>query len=514
MHRMFKYLVTIVSICFLITVPACQSNEPGHEKDDHAHGGGTSVTQWSDKTELFMEYPDLIAGEAATFVIHLSNMADFSAVTEGRLTCVFKSPAGKNFTYEETAPGRPGIYLPDVTINEAGNYELELRLTGPQVSDTILVSGVQVYESAEAVPHADEAEDGDLISFLKEQQWKIDFCTEPAANHSLTGAIPALGELLPKTQWHAEVPAPANGVMLADQNEQLPSIGQWVKKGAVLAVISPPTNSDNSLNKIRSEYLLARAEYERAQRLYDQQAIPEKRLEEARLLYEAQKASYDVIANQIDFGSPEDDKAAYTPHFHLKSPIDGFVESIHFHIGENVRSGETLFKITNPRRLLLKVNVPAARIAALQGASDASFKIEGYEQEYQVSRLNGRLLSIGSSIDEASRTVPVYFEFDNPGNILKIGMFAEASVKIGEPVQALAIPQSAIFDEDGTPVAYVHVEGESFSRRVLKTGISDLGYTQVLSGISAGERVVTIGGYQVRLASLSSSVPSGHGHPH
>ena len=72
----------------------------------------------------------------------------------------------------------------------------------------------------------------------------------------------------------------------------------------------------------------------------------------------------------------------------------------------------------------------------------------------------------------------------------------------------------AIFDDNGIPVAYVHVEGESFVKRILKTGIRDDGYTQIISGLAAGERVTTAGGYQVRLASLSTSVPVGHGHTH
>ena len=93
-------------------------------------------------------------------------------------------------------------------------------------------------------------------------------------------------------------------------------------------------------------------------------------------------------------------------------------------------------------------------------------------------------------------------------------MFAEVSVKTGETVEALAIPNSAIFDDNGTPIAYVHVEGESFAKRALTIGITDKGYTEILSGIAEGERVTTVGGYQVRLASLSTSVPSGHGHEH
>jgi hypothetical protein len=46
----------------------------------------SSVTMWTDSTELFMEYPPLIAGEDARFLIHLSDMKDFKAVTRGTLS--------------------------------------------------------------------------------------------------------------------------------------------------------------------------------------------------------------------------------------------------------------------------------------------------------------------------------------------------------------------------------------------------------------------------------------------
>jgi multidrug efflux pump subunit AcrA (membrane-fusion protein) len=93
------------------------------------------------------------------------------------------------------------------------------------------------------------------------------------------------------------------------------------------------------------------------------------------------------------------------------------------------------------------------------------------------------LISVGSMVEEKSRTVPVIFEVDNPNNKFKIGMFAEVAVQTGEAVETLAIPTSAIFDDSGTPVAYVHVEGEAFAKRVLQTGISDRGFTQILSGL-------------------------------
>ena len=92
-------------------------------------------------------------------------------------------------------------------------------------------------------------------------------------------------------------------------------------------------------------------------------------------------------------------------------------------------------------------------------------------------------------------------------------MFAQASVFTGKTAQGLSVPVSAILEEAGQSVAYVHTNGESFERRILQLGIRDANRVQVVSGLSVGERVVTKGAYQVRLAASSTSVPA-HGHTH
>ncbi|OGG51766.1 MAG: hypothetical protein A3F84_24285 [Candidatus Handelsmanbacteria bacterium RIFCSPLOWO2_12_FULL_64_10] len=511
---MFRKVYFTSGILMVALLSGCQGHSPD-EAAPRPKPGASSVTLWAEKTELFMEHQALIVGQERGFAVHLTDLKDFKPVTQGRLTCVFKKAGGGQVTVVSESPSYPGIFRPVAKFSEAGVYDMELRLEGGQVSDTIRVPGVRVFADEASVPHEEAAKAGEeLISFLKEQQWKIDFRTEPARRRALSGSIQAVGEILPKAQWHAEVPAPTSGVILADQNVNLPSVGTRVRKGTVLAVIAPPANTESSLNSIRNEYLLAKAEFERAQRLFEKQAIPRKRLDEARLRFEAKKASYEVIAQQVDFGPVRGDSEAALLHLHLKSPIDGVIGEIHFHLGQTVEAGQKLFTITNPERIWLKAQIPLALIARAKGVSGASFKVEGYEQAFNVDELNGRLVSVSSTVDEKSRTVPVIFELDNPDNRLKIGMFAEVSVRTGEAVEALAVPTSAIFDDSGTPVAYVQVEGEAFAKRALKTGVVDRGFTEILSGIAQDERVVTVGGYQVRLASLSTSVPTGHGHEH
>ena len=93
-------------------------------------------------------------------------------------------------------------------------------------------------------------------------------------------------------------------------------------------------------------------------------------------------------------------------------------------------------------------------------------------------------------------------------------MYAEVYIHEGQGEEYIAIPDSAIIDEDGLHTAYVQVEGQAFEKRILKTGITDGNYVQILEGLNEGERVVTQGAYQVRLAALSPESAIGQGHVH
>jgi multidrug efflux pump subunit AcrA (membrane-fusion protein) len=107
----------------------------------------------------------------------------------------------------------------------------------------------------------------------------------------------------------------------------------------------------------------------------------------------------------------------------------------------------------------------------------------------------------------------VIYEVANGDGTFRIGMNAQVGVGTGEGAQGVVIPSSAVLDEDGRPIAYVQADGERFEKRELTVGGADRDRTLVLSGIAAGERVVTGAAYQVRLASLSTAVPP-HGHEH
>jgi membrane fusion protein, heavy metal efflux system len=141
--------------------------------------------------------------------------------------------------------------------------------------------------------------------------------------------------------------------------------------------------------------------------------------------------------------------------------------------------------------------------------SGAGFTLEGSERRYEAAAV----LSVGSVIDPASRTLPVIYQIPNGDGSIKVGQNARVEIQTGQRVRGVVIPVTAVLDEDGRPVAYVQPEGESFEKRELKLGGRQGDRVLVLEGIKAGERVVTGAAYQVRLASLSTAVPA-HGHEH
>jgi len=142
----------------------------------------------------------------------------------------------------------------------------------------------------------------------------------------------------------------------------------------------------------------------------------------------------------------------------------------------------------------------------------ANFKTVYDGKVYDTQTLNGKLVSYGKNVNQEEHLIPIVFEIDNRGEIIP-GSLVEIFMRSNTIANALVIPVSALVEEQGTFYAYVQTAGESFEKRELKLGGSDGQQVQVLSGIANGERVVTKGSYQVKLATMSGAVPA-HGHEH
>jgi membrane fusion protein, heavy metal efflux system len=500
-----RQLAQLARAAALLAALACGNDQAAELAAAPPELPGRSVTLWTEKTELFMEYPALVVGMPDKFLVHLTALSDFSPLRSGSIRLVFEpKDGGEGFSVSQDTPRSPGIYGPIPDFPRPGLWTLRLVIDSPQVQDTLEIPDLRVYASAAEVPP--EAEDGEApgIGFLKEQQWKTpQFRTAFAHEGTVPAHIHATGEIIAVPGRSAEITAPVAGWLDASGLPAPLAPGQRVEAGQTLAFLVPALGeSGSTVAQARRALREAEEEHARAERLVQAEAIPARRLHEAKIQLDAAREAIAGLGGEG--GAPLPGKRVA-----IRSPIAGALTQIDLQLGRRVEAGAPLLGVLDASALWLRVDVPAELAPRIAQQARASFQVEGLERSYDASRL----LSIGSVIDARTRTVPVWFEVENADGTLKVGSHARAGVETGEPLQGVVIPSSAVLDEDGQPIAYVQAEGESFQKRALKLGGADRERTLVLAGIEPGERVVTGAAYQVRLASLSTAVPA-HGHEH
>ena len=172
--------------------------------------------------------------------------------------------------------------------------------------------------------------------------------------------------------------------------------------------------------------------------------------------------------------------------------------------------GDPIARITDLTRLWLDVHIPEADVPQVTASAGVAFTVAGTDEPVEVGA--GARVALGT-VDATTRTASLWVAISNPARTLRPGMSARAQVFTGPRREALALPTTALVEEEGRFVAYVQVGGETFARRALELGARDGLWVEVRSGVQAGDRVVTEGAYALRLASTSTNVPA-HGHVH
>ncbi len=202
------------------------------------------VTSWTDTTELFMEYPPLVAGQEALFAVHLTRLSDFSAMTAGRPRLEFTPESGgAAVVLQGQEPSRPGVFRVLAAAPAAGRYRWRLVVDAPGLIDAHDLGAITVFadpEAALADAEARPADDPAAISYLKEQQWTNGFATALVQEGEIRRGLRVPAVVEPLTGGDAIVAAPADGRFIAPA---LVRLGTRVQAGQELGRIQPrPTD--------------------------------------------------------------------------------------------------------------------------------------------------------------------------------------------------------------------------------------------------------------------------------
>lgn len=492
----------------------------GHDAQDHARPAEPRVesfTRWTAAHEVFVEYPSFVVGRKSALAAHVTRLEKHAPVGSGTLTAILRPATGAPIEAVARAPERPGIFRPELAPASAGPCTLTLRLHDGVHKDEV-TAPCSVHAAGARLPAPEEEPPG-RIRFLKETAWSSELATGVAGERELIPTLRTTGELRPTAGREARLTATAHGRVVIDA--PVPVLGAQVAVGQVLARIAPQVENAGDrvtlaaeVRQVRLELAAAEAQLARAERLWAERTIPEKQLEEARTRVELARSRLDAAQGKLaQFDVGASGRGTGGALFQVRSPLAGTLVAIHVSSGQTVEDGEQLFTVVDLSRIWLHADVFEPDIAAVEGATRASFRVDGYDRPISIAPPEGRVVTIGRLVDPKTRTVPVIFELPNPDQRLRIGSFATVWIETGTPRRALAIPETAIVDDAGRKVAYVQVEGESFERRVLGLGTRSGGWVEVKAGLAAGEHVVIGGAYDIKLAASGGAVPE-HGHAH
>ena len=278
--------------------------------------------------------------------------------------------------------------------------------------------------------------------------------------------------------------------------------GMKVGAGSALLSISAEHLQDGDpVKRARIAFETAQKEYDRAAKLVQRKIVSQKDFNAIRENYETAKIAYQALAvNKNGKGVA------------VKSPISGYVKSCMVKEGDYVSVGQPLMSVTQTNRLQLKADVSERYYPVLHSIVSANFKTPYTDKAYTLSDLNGRLLSYGRAAGDASFYVPVTFEFDNRGDILP-GSHVEVYLLSDALPNVVCVPTGALIEEQGVYSVYVQLDADCYRKQEVKLGSSNGNEVEILSGLQGGERIVTKGAYQVKLASANNAIP-GHTHNH
>ena len=502
---------------FLIAVFAAGCSRSAAPESAPEEPEALSVTRWTEKTELFVEYPALAVGSTSRFAIHLTRLDPFKAVTEGNVEVRLEGGSAAPEVFRVGAPSRPGIFGVDVRPTQAGKRQLVIALKATGLNDEHRVGEVDVHSNAAAARAAAPPAGGNTpgISFLKEQQWSLDFGTALVKEQAVRESIRVPARLEARPGGAADVVAPIDGRLTRVVEVAL---GASVSRGQELARLLPPPSAPADLPQLQraraeaqTALALATRDRERAERLTSAGAAPGKRLDEARSTEEQAKARLTGAEaslaqyNAARTGSAMDAEGLFI----VRAPVSGVIAQRDATTGANVTAGSVLFRVVDAAQVHVVGQVPEAQAARARRAQAAEIEIAG-----QADRLSaGRLVSVGKVLDPQSRTLPITFAFENRTIGLPVGQAAFLHLLMETTQPRPVVPAAAIVDDAGRPIVFVQREGETFERRAVRLGPRSGEVVQITEGLKPGDRVVTKGAYLVRLASLSTSVPA-HGHVH
>jgi len=372
-----------------------------------------------------------------------------------------------------------------------------------QATKSLEHTEVDEHEHTTGKINTGKAEEGtgdvEEIHFSKAQAEAVGLAIETVLPSTFRQVVKTSGQILSSQGDETTISATANGLVSFLNRSIAP--GTTIRAGeTVVSVSAQNLPEGDPVAKAKIAYETVRKDFLRAENLVKEQIISVKDFEQVRLRYETAKTEYEAQASNYRAGS-----------VNVTSPIGGYVKNIYVNQGDFVSVGQPIATVSQNKRLQLRAEVSENYFRCIRAIQSAHFKTAYDDTLYKLTDLNGQLVSYGKASDSHSFFIPVIFEFDNVVDIIP-GSFAEIYLLALPQENVLSVPVSAITEEQGLYFLYLQLDEEGYKKQEVTLGQSDGSRIQVLTGLKQGDKVVTKGVYQVKLAATTSVIPEGHSH--
>ncbi|MEZ6055764.1 MAG: efflux RND transporter periplasmic adaptor subunit [Planctomycetaceae bacterium] len=327
----------------------------------------------------------------------------------------------------------------------------------------------------------------------------------PVKNHPIADRIDLIGSLEPLKEVELrsrvsgyivalpydlgdEVPAGVAAISL-DESDQFELIQQ---AEAALKV------AEAELAAQQSQRQQAQRQLVRYQELAREGATTSQQLEEAQALVEVADANAALQRALVEQKQSEVSRVKLgLQDLHIKSPIAGTVAMRYASLGDLAKPDTPLLRLVNLDRVQTVVHVIERDYERVRQGQKATMTVDawpGVEFSGEVSR-------VAPVVDPTTRTAAVHVEFNNLERHLKPGMHARVAVHFREARSVQVVPIAALLEVDDVKSVFVISDQSKKSlaeRREVRTGINNGELVEILSGLSPGEKVITLGSRLVK----------------
>lgn len=480
----------------------------GHEHDESGTSTNESIelekemlTLFTDKLELFVEFDPLIKGRISEFNSHFTILDDnYSPLQNAEIILELKIKDKKTIFKGHSEV--PGIYKFDVKPDVSGEGDISYIIKTDKFEDKIVIKHQHIFNSLDDVHfHGNDVSSGDIF-FTKEQAWSSEFNVLQIQPRTFSGIVKASGEILAMPGEKQNLIAKNEGIIVFSKRNLVQ--GSPVQKGEILFTVSSKGFTDDNItveyHQALMNYDKSKSQYQRHKNLVQERIVSQSQFIESRNRYFADSVAFFNLKENVSSGG-----------LNVVAPLKGYIHDLNVSEGQFVSTGSLLSTISSNKVLLLRADVSQTYFSELGSIQDANFRPAYTNKVYTIDELGGKLLAKASSVAENNHYMPVYFEVNNDGTLLE-GAFAEFYLITKPQNNKLIVPVSAIMEEQNVFFVYVQVSGETFHKQNVNIGGSNGIHSEIITGLKAGDRIVTKGAMLVKAASVTAAPIHSHSH--